>query len=280
MCRDRDIQVVMGSGSPLSSPFTTHQQAIKEATMSPWNELSREAPASKGWAAATPTPETDRAAMPPAATLVKRAALTAAVLGFMLVLAVPGTATAATTPPTTGGGPVTGPEDGGATGLVASTFASGFTITTATGVQVTVNETTSTRTVGGKPSDLRVGTSVLVLGLDDTATITADWVVIQPHGDGGAAAAKTHGVVPFEPGVPSPTQSVGTIPTSYTQGAGTLVSGIQAWIPVTVAQIVFPGGIVDRVVLLSDGSYEVHNISINWPHHVFVSKDFVFLGAE
>jgi hypothetical protein len=24
----------------------------------------------------------------------------------------------------------------------------------------------------------------------------------------------------------------------------------------------------------------VHNISINWPHHVFVSKDFMYLGAE
>jgi hypothetical protein len=31
---------------------------------------------------------------------------------------------------------------------------------------------------------------------------------------------------------------------------------------------------------LSDGGYEVHNISIRWPHHVFVSKDFMYLGAE
>jgi hypothetical protein len=125
----------------------------------------------------------------------------------------------------------------------------------------------------------RTDAAVLVLGLDDGATITADWVLIQPHGDGGAAAAKAHGVIPFEAGVP-PTQSVGTIPASYTQGVGTLVSGIQAWIPVAVAQTVFPGGVVDRVDLLSDGSYEVHNISINWPHHVFVSKDFGYLGAE
>jgi hypothetical protein len=206
--------------------------------------------------------------------------LTAAVLSFMVVLATAGTVTAATPSPPTGGAPVTGPQDGGATGLVETTFASGFTITTATGVEVTVNETSSTRTVVGQASDVRKGTSVLVLGLDDGATITADWVVIQPHGDGGAAAAKAHGVIPFEPGVPSPTQSVGTIPASYTEGVGTLVSGIQAWIPIAVAQIVFPGGIVDRVDLLSDGSYEVHNAGINWPHHVFVSKDFEYLGAE
>jgi len=199
--------------------------------------------------------------------------LTAAVLSFMVVLATGGnTATAQA---------VSGPSDGGSTGIVATTFASGFTMTTATGIEVTVNETSSTKTVDGPGGDVRKGTSVLVLGLDNSGTtITAGWVVVQPHGDGGAAAAKAHGVIPFESGVPSPAQSVGTIPASYTQGVGTLVSGIQAYIPVAVAQAVFPGGIVDRVVSLSDGSYEVHNISINWPHHVFVSKDFMYLGAE
>lgn len=245
--------------------------------MALWNEPSRIEPASKDSPAAEPTRETERpsAAVPPAATAaVNRewGGLTAAVLSFMVVLATAGAATAA--------GPVSGPADGGSTGIVETTFASGFTMTTATGIEVTVNETSSTKTVG-LAGDVRKGTSVLVLGLDDSGTtITADWVVIQPHGDGGAAAAKAHGVIPFEPGVPSPTQSVGTIPASYIQGQGTLVSGIQAFIPVAVAQAVFPGGVVDRVVSLSDGSYEVHNISINWPHHVFVSKDFIYLGAE
>ena len=217
--------------------------------MALWNEPSRKEPISKD-----------------------SPGLTAAVLSFMVVLATAGTATAQA---------VSGPSDGGSTGIVATTFASGFTMTTATGIEVTVNETSSTRTVDGPARDVRKGSSVLVLGLDNNGTtITADWVVIQPHGDGGAAASKAHGVIPFEPGVPSPTQSVGTIPASYVQGQGTLVSGIQAYIPVAVAQAVFPGGVVDRVVYLSDGSYEVHNISINWPHHVFVSKDFMYLGAE
>ena len=245
--------------------------------MALWNEFSRTEPASKDSPAAEPTRETERpsAAVRPAATrAVNRewGGLTAAVLSFMVVLATGGnTATAQG---------VSGPADGGSTGIVETTFASGFTMTTATGIEVTVNETSSTKTVG-PAGDVRKGTSVLVLGLDDSGTtITADWVVIQPHGDGGAAAAKAHGVIPFEPGVPSPTQSVGTIPASYVQGQGTLVSGIQAFIPVAVAQAVFPGGVVDRVVALSDGSYEVHNISINWPHHVFVSKDFMYLGAE
>jgi hypothetical protein len=244
--------------------------------MTLWNEPSRIEPASKDSPATEPTRETERpsAAVSPAATpAVNRewGGLTAAVLSFMVVLASAGTATAQG---------VSGPADGGSTGIVETTFASGFTMTTATGIEVTVNETSSTKTVG-PAGDVRKGTSVLVLGLDDSGTtITADWVVIQPHGDGGAAAAKAHGVIPFEPGVPSPTQSIGTIPASYIQGQGTLVSGIQAFIPVAVAQAVFPGGVVDRVVALSDGSYEVHNISINWPHHVFVSKDFMYLGAE
>jgi hypothetical protein len=206
--------------------------------------------------------------------------LTAAVLSFMVVLASGGnTATAQA---------VSGPADGGSTGIVATTFASGFTMTTATGITVTVNETPFTRTVDGDAGEdgavdreVRKGTSVLVVGLDHSgSTITADWVVIQPHGDGGAAAAKAQGVIPFQSGVPSPVQSVGTIPASYTQGVGALVSGMQAYVAVWVAQTLFPGGIVDRVVSLSDGSYEVHNISINWPHHVFVSSGFAYLGAE
>jgi hypothetical protein len=242
--------------------------------MALWNEPSRKEPVSKDSPAAEPTRETERplAAVPPVAThAVNRGGLTGAVLSFMVVLATAGTATVAQ---------IGGPADGGSTGLVDTTFASGFTMTTATGIEVTVNETSSTKTVGGQASDVRKGTSVLVLGLDDGATITADGVVIQRHGDGGAAAAKANGVVPFDPGVPTPQKSVGTIPASYTEGQGTIVSGIQAFIPVAVAQARFPGGIVDRVVNLSDGSYEVHNFSINWPHHVFVSKEFMFLGAE
>jgi hypothetical protein len=42
----------------------------------------------------------------------------------------------------------------------------------------------------------------------------------------------------------------------------------------------YPGGIVDRVVQLSGGEYEVDNIGVNWPHHVFVSSTFKVVGAE
>ena len=39
-------------------------------------------------------------------------------------------------------------------------------------------------------------------------------------------------------------------------------------------------GMVDRVVLLSSGDYEVHMIAVNWPHHVFVNTQFQVVGAD
>lgn len=192
-------------------------------------------------------------------------------------------ASAATAPPG-GGGPAAGPADGGSTGIVDSKSDTGFTFTTATGVEVTVTEDSSTRykvgnrTVSAKA--VRTGESVFVLGLVDSANIAASQVVVQPHGDGGAAAAQAAGVIPFQQGQPSPPRSVGQIPADYTEGEGTIVSGAAADKATTAAQALVPGGIVDRVVVLSDGEYEVHNISVNWPHHVFVSSDFQVLGYE
>jgi hypothetical protein len=163
--------------------------------------------------------------------------------------------------------------------------ASGFTVTTATGIQVGIEETASTRIVGGPKSAVRNGTSVLILGLDDstttsTSTITASTVVIQPFGDGGAAAAARDGVISYSSGTSGSTKVVGTIPSDYTEGDGTIISGSAAYAAAAVAQAVYPGGVNDRVVQLSDGSYEVHNIGVNWPHHVFVSKDFKVVGAN
>jgi hypothetical protein len=149
---------------------------------------------------------------------------------------------------------------------------------------VTVDQTSSTKIHGGPARDLRKGTSVLVLGLvnaeTSTTTIAAAEVDVQPHGDGGAAVGKKDGVLPADPGVPGPNKSVGVVPSDYTQGSGTIVSGAQAHAAVRAAQAVFPGGVVDRVVELSAGNYEVHNIGILWPHHVFVTNHFKVTGAN
>jgi hypothetical protein len=42
----------------------------------------------------------------------------------------------------------------------------------------------------------------------------------------------------------------------------------------------YPGGIVDRVVKLSNDEYEAHYLGVNWPHHVFVNRDFKVIGAD
>jgi hypothetical protein len=87
-------------------------------------------------------------------------------------------------------------------------------------------------------------------------------------------------VVPFQRGARSTSKQVGQIPANYTQGLGTIVSGTKANKATEAALVAYPGGIVDRVVRLSNGEYEVHNIGVNWPHHVFVNQDFKVVGAD
>ena len=42
----------------------------------------------------------------------------------------------------------------------------------------------------------------------------------------------------------------------------------------------YPGGVVDRVVKVSNGECEVHYIGVNWPHHIFVDHSFKVVGAD
>jgi hypothetical protein len=86
-------------------------------------------------------------------------------------------------------------------------------------------------------------------------------------------------VVPFQHGAPTASTQVGQIPATYSHGSGTIVSGTTANKATEAALAAYPGGIVDRVVKLSNGQYEVHNIGVNWPHHIFVSQDFTVIGA-
>jgi len=102
---------------------------------------------------------------------------------------------------------------------------------------------------------------------------------VQPTDGGGSAASAAAGVVPFQSGAPSTAKQVGQIPANYTQGSGTIVSGTPANRATEVAIAAYPGGIVDRVVQLSNGDYEVHYIGVNWPHHIFVDSAFKVVGA-
>jgi hypothetical protein len=162
--------------------------------------------------------------------------------------------------------------------------ASGFTITTSAGQKVTVKEASSTTYQNGtRPaaaSAITTGEPVLVLGTTSSTTITATQVIVQPAGSEGSAASSAAGVVPFQQGAPATSKTVGQIPADYTQGSGTLATGTTANKATEAALAAYPGGVVDRVVELGNGDYEVHYIGVNWPHHIFVNQDFKVIGAN
>jgi hypothetical protein len=177
-----------------------------------------------------------------------------------------------------------GPAAGGSSGTVSSTSTSGFTLTTSAGQKVTVKETSSTTyqkgTASTSASAITAGEPVLVLGTTNSTTITATQVTVQPAGSESSAASTAAGVVPFQKGAPATSKTVGQIPADYTQGSGTLASGTTADKATEAALAAYPGGVVDRVVELGGGDYEVHYIGVNWPHHIFVNQDFKVIGAN
>jgi hypothetical protein len=87
-------------------------------------------------------------------------------------------------------------------------------------------------------------------------------------------------VIPFTRGAQSASKQAGQIPANYQQGSGTIVSGSAANKATQAALSVYPGGVVDRVVQLTGGEYEVHYIGVNWPHHIFVNHSFKVVGAN
>jgi hypothetical protein len=72
---------------------------------------------------------------------------------------------------------------------------------------------------------------------------------------------------------------VGQVPQNWHSGAGTIITGTASNKAKAAALATYPGGTVNRVLQLSDGSYAVHMIKLSWPHHVFVSKNFKVAGA-
>jgi hypothetical protein len=185
--------------------------------------------------------------------------------------------------PRTGGGASnarSGPAAGGTEGTVSSVSPSGFALTTSAGQKVTITEAPATTyqqgTSPASASAIINGETILVLGTTDNTTIAATQVIVHP----AAPAATAAEVVPFQRGAASTSKRAGQIPASYRQGSGTIVSGTAAGKATEAALAAYPGGIVDRVVQLSNGGYEVHNIGVNWPHHIFVNQDFKVVGAD
>jgi hypothetical protein len=175
-----------------------------------------------------------------------------------------------------------GPAAGGSSGTVTSTSKSGFTLSTSAGQKVTVKDTSATRyrkTTGtSSASAVKKGAKVLVLGTTNGTTITAASVIVQTsHATTPSSAAE---VVPFQRGSQSTSKQAGQVPANYSQGSGTIVSGTTANKATEAALAAYPGGVVDRVVKLSNGEFEVHNIGVNWPHHIFVNQSFKVVGAN
>ena len=173
---------------------------------------------------------------------------------------------------------------GGMVGTVSSVSTSSFTATTSAGQKVTVKKASTTTYKKGSSSPsasaVKKGASVLVLGTVNGTTITATQVVVHPAGTGSPTTFTPSKVVAFQRGAPSAAKQDGQIPANYTEGSGTIVSGTTADKATKAALAAYPGGVVDRVVKLSNGEYEVHNIGVNWPHHIFVSKSFKVVGAD
>jgi hypothetical protein len=215
--------------------------------------------------------------------IVAGAALMAAVTGLAVGLATSRSATAAN--PVAGGGAAnarSGPATGGASGTVGSVSTLSFTMTTSAGQKVTVDEASSTTYQNGtsptSANAVTTGESVLALGTTNGTTITATQVTVQPTG-GGSTPSAAATVIPFQRGAPTTSKQVGQIPANWSQGSGTIVSGTTANEATEAALAAYPGGIVDRVVQLSNGEYNVHYIGVNWPHHVFVNQNFQVVGA-
>jgi hypothetical protein len=220
-------------------------------------------------------------------------ALTCAAVGLSAFLAAspasaaPSSTAAASSSTTAAGGGSnarSGPAAGGAAGTVDRVSKSGFTLTTSAGQEVTVNETSSTKyqkgTSSTSASAITKGESILVLGTTSGTTIKATQVTVRTTDGGGSAASSAAGVIPFQRGASTASKQVGQIPANYSEGSGTIVSGTTANTATKAALAAYPGGVVDRVVKISDGEYEVHYIGVNWPHHIFVDQSFKVVGAN
>jgi hypothetical protein len=130
-------------------------------------------------------------------------------------------------------------------------------------------------------TSIAAGAAAMTLAIGGAAIANAGSSNTASGGANTASARITGKVIPFHPGKPSPATVVGKVPANWRAGSGTLVSGTAAKKAKAAALAAFTGGgTVNRVVRLSNGEYNVHIIGVNWPHHVFVSKNFKVVGAE
>ena len=127
---------------------------------------------------------------------------------------------------------------------------------------------------------IAAGAAAIVLGIGGYAIADASSSNSVSRSANAANAANAAKVIPFQRGQPGASKVVGQVPAAFSPGTGTIITGTAANKAKAAALVAYPGGTVNRVVLLSNGEYNVHMIAVNWPHHVFVSKTFKVVGAE
>jgi hypothetical protein len=126
-------------------------------------------------------------------------------------------------------------------------------------------------------ASIATGTAAVALSLGGYAIADSGSSSTAPRIASSTVSGK---VIPFQRGVQGSSKTVGQIPSGWSAGSGTLVTGQAAGKAQAAAEAAYPGGKVNRVVQLSNGEYNVHIIAVNWPHHVFVNKSFAVVGAE
>ena len=123
-------------------------------------------------------------------------------------------------------------------------------------------------------------TRSIAAGTAAIAVAIGGYAIAESGSSSGANAATAGKVIPFHRGQPSPATKVGQVPANFTPRTGTIITGTAANKAKAAALAAYPGGTVNRVVLLSNGEYNVHMIAVNWPHHVFVNQNFKVVGAN
>jgi hypothetical protein len=119
-------------------------------------------------------------------------------------------------------------------------------------------------------------TRFIAIGIAAIAVAIGAYAIVDSSSGNGASG--TANAAPLAQ--PGPNQRVvGQVPQNWRPGTGTIITGAAANKAKAAALAKYPGGTVNRVLKLSDGSYAVHKIKISWPHHVFVSKNFKVTGA-
>lgn len=121
------------------------------------------------------------------------------------------------------------------------------------------------------------GAGAITLGTGGAALAAAG---SSNHASGSATASAAGKCVPFQRGKPTPAKVVGHVPANWKAGSGTLVTGTVEKKAKAAARAAYNCGTINRVVRVSGGDYNVHIIAVNWPHHVFLSKNFKVIGAE